>query len=236
MQRHPRREAPRRPLLVRARRRRVRKVVSFFLFRYRSGSVRNHDHEVLSAALGPTRRGARTLLSYRGRAGDGRAAMARIDPRPCSLPVRVRTQLLLAVFIDQLKRGRKTATIRLGDKSSKYRKGHVVLVTVGFQHSPRERIFEAVIDSVEVKRVSELSPRDIEHDNPEFRRARRDDPLPRADLRPQGGHERRRGHRRPLLRDLGAPVRDHRAAAPGRARPELAPGAAKLIGRLALQC
>ncbi len=74
------------------------------------------------------------------------------------------------IFVDQLRRGRKTATIRLGDKSSKYRKGEVVTVTVGFQHSPRERIFEAVIDSVEVKRVRELSPRDIEHDNPEFRR------------------------------------------------------------------
>ncbi len=74
------------------------------------------------------------------------------------------------VFIDQLKRGRKTATIRLGDKHGKYRKGEVVLVTVGFQHSPRERIFEAVIDGVEVKPVKELSPRDIEHDNPEFRR------------------------------------------------------------------
>ena len=74
------------------------------------------------------------------------------------------------VFVDQLKRGRKTATIRLGDKSKKYRKGEVVMITVGFQHSPREKIFEAVIDSVEVKRVDELSPRDIEHDNPEFRR------------------------------------------------------------------
>jgi hypothetical protein len=74
------------------------------------------------------------------------------------------------VFVDQLKRGRKTATIRLGDKSKKYRKGEVVMITVGFQHSPREKIFEAVIDTVEVKRVDELSPRDIEHDNPEFRR------------------------------------------------------------------
>ena len=74
------------------------------------------------------------------------------------------------LFVDQLKRGRKTATIRLGDKSKKYSKGEVVLITIGFQHSPRERIFEAVIDSVEVKRVSELSPRDVEHDNPEFRR------------------------------------------------------------------
>ncbi len=74
------------------------------------------------------------------------------------------------LFVDQLKRGRKTATIRLGDKSKKYAKGEVVLITVGFQHSPRERIFEAVIESVEVKRVSDLSRSDIEHDNPEFRR------------------------------------------------------------------
>jgi hypothetical protein len=74
------------------------------------------------------------------------------------------------IFADQLKRGRKTATIRLGDKSHKYRKNQAVLVTVGYQHSPREKIFDAVIDQVEVKRVRELSPRDIEHDNPEFRR------------------------------------------------------------------
>lgn len=75
-----------------------------------------------------------------------------------------------AVFADQLRNGRKTATIRLGDKSHKYHKNECVLVTIGYQHSPRERIFDAVIDSVEVKRVRDLSPRDIEHDNPEFRR------------------------------------------------------------------
>jgi hypothetical protein len=74
------------------------------------------------------------------------------------------------VFIDQLKRGRKTATIRLGDKSKKYDRGQMVWVTVGYRHGPREKIFSAVIDDVEVKRVEELSPRDIEHDNPEFRR------------------------------------------------------------------
>ena len=74
------------------------------------------------------------------------------------------------VFVDQLKRGRKTATIRLGDKSNKYERGQVVWITVGFRHSPREKIFTAVIDDVELKRVAELSPRDIEHDNPEFRR------------------------------------------------------------------
>lgn len=74
------------------------------------------------------------------------------------------------IFADQLKRGRKTATIRLGDKSHKYRKNQAVLVTIGYQFSPREKIFDAVIDAVEVKRVRDLSPRDIEHDNPEFRR------------------------------------------------------------------
>ncbi len=74
------------------------------------------------------------------------------------------------IFADQLKRGRKTATIRLGDKSYKYRRSQAVLVTIGFKHSPRERIFEAVIDDVDVMLLRELSPRDIEHDNPEFRR------------------------------------------------------------------
>ena len=75
-----------------------------------------------------------------------------------------------AVFGDQLKRGRKTATIRLGDKSAKYERGQLVWVTIGFRHSPREKLFAAVIDDVEVKPLSGLSRRDIEHDNPEFRR------------------------------------------------------------------
>jgi hypothetical protein len=74
------------------------------------------------------------------------------------------------VFVDQLKRGRKTATIRLGDKSNKYVRGQVVWITVGHRHAPREKIFAAAIDEVEVKRLRDLSPRDIEHDNPEFRR------------------------------------------------------------------
>jgi hypothetical protein len=74
------------------------------------------------------------------------------------------------VFVDQLRSGRKTATIRLGDKSRKYKRGQVVWVTVGYRHQPREKIFAAVIDDVEVKKVAELSPRDVEHDNPEFRR------------------------------------------------------------------
>jgi hypothetical protein len=71
---------------------------------------------------------------------------------------------------DQLRTGRKTATIRLGDKSAKYKKGMIVSVLVGVRYGQRERIFDAVIDKVEVARLGDLSPREIEHDNPEIRR------------------------------------------------------------------
>ena len=71
---------------------------------------------------------------------------------------------------DQLRSGRKTATIRLGDKSPKYKKGMIVTVLVGARYGARERVFDAVIDKVEVKRLGDLSPREIEHDNPELRR------------------------------------------------------------------
>jgi hypothetical protein len=74
------------------------------------------------------------------------------------------------VVADQLRTGRKSATIRLGDKSGKYKKGMVVQVLCGNRFSPRERIFDAVVDKVEVKTLGELSPREIEHDNPEIRR------------------------------------------------------------------
>src|SRR5207244_12218214 len=70
---------------------------------------------------------------------------------------------------DQLRSGRKTATIRLGDKSSKYKKGMIGQVLAGARYSPREKVFEAVIDKVEVKTLADLSPREIEHDNPEIR-------------------------------------------------------------------
>jgi hypothetical protein len=75
------------------------------------------------------------------------------------------------IVADQLRSRRKTATIRLGDKSAKYKKGMIVQVLAGARYSPREKIFDAVIDKVEVKTIGELSPREIEHDNPENRRA-----------------------------------------------------------------
>ena len=71
---------------------------------------------------------------------------------------------------NQLRSGRKSATIRLGDKSSKYKKGMIVAVLAGARFGPRKKVFDAVIDKVEVKTLGQLSPNEIEHDNPEIRR------------------------------------------------------------------
>ena len=46
----------------------------------------------------------------------------------------------------------------------------VVQVLVGQRYGPREKIFDAVIDKVDVKPLMDLSPREIEHDNPEIKR------------------------------------------------------------------
>jgi hypothetical protein len=70
---------------------------------------------------------------------------------------------------DQLRHRRKTVTIRLGDKSGKYRKGMVVKVLCGQRFGPRDLIFDAVLDKIEVKRLGEVSPREIQHDNSETR-------------------------------------------------------------------
>ena len=69
----------------------------------------------------------------------------------------------------QLKSHRKSATIRLGDKSRKYQKGMIVSVLCGARFGPRQHVFDAVIDKVDVKVLAELSPNEIEHDNPEIR-------------------------------------------------------------------
>jgi hypothetical protein len=74
------------------------------------------------------------------------------------------------MVVDQLRSRRKTATIRVGNKSAKYKKGMVVQVLVGARYGPREKVFDAVIDKVEVKALADVSPREIEHDNPEIRR------------------------------------------------------------------
>ena len=69
----------------------------------------------------------------------------------------------------QLRSHRKTATIRLGDKSRKYQKGMIVAVLVGQRFGPRDRVFDAVIDKVEVKPLGDVSPREMQHENASLR-------------------------------------------------------------------
>ena len=73
------------------------------------------------------------------------------------------------LYGDVLRNDRKTVSIRLGDKSDKYKTGMVVWITVGARFSRRQKLYSAILDRVEVKNISELSPRDIERENPEFR-------------------------------------------------------------------
>lgn len=73
------------------------------------------------------------------------------------------------LYGDALKRGRKSATIRLGDKADKYQTGQIVWVTLGQRYARRKKLFCAIVDNVEVKPAAELSPRDIQRENPEMR-------------------------------------------------------------------
>jgi 8-oxo-dGTP pyrophosphatase MutT (NUDIX family) len=57
---------------------RVAKVVTFFLFRYRSGSVDDHDHEVEEALWLPLAE-APERLSYKGEREMARAALSRLE-------------------------------------------------------------------------------------------------------------------------------------------------------------
>ena len=73
------------------------------------------------------------------------------------------------LYGDALRKGRKSATIRLGDKSDKYQTGQLVWVTIGQRFGRHHKLFTAILDAVEVKPIRELSPRDIQRENPEFR-------------------------------------------------------------------
>ena len=75
------------------------------------------------------------------------------------------------LYADALMRGRKSATIRLGDKSDKYRSGQVVWITAGRRYQVRQKLFTAVIDDVTVKKVGDLDMREVEKENLEFRSA-----------------------------------------------------------------
>lgn len=73
------------------------------------------------------------------------------------------------LYEDVLRNSRKTATIRLGDKSDKYVVGSLVWITVGPRFGRRQKLYTAILDRVDTKPIADLSPRDIERENPEMR-------------------------------------------------------------------
>jgi 8-oxo-dGTP pyrophosphatase MutT (NUDIX family) len=58
---------------------RVMKIVSFFLFRYRAGSIEDHDHEVEQALWIPLEE-APDRLAYRGERDMAKIALSRVAP------------------------------------------------------------------------------------------------------------------------------------------------------------
>ena len=152
---------------------RIFKVVSFYLVRYAGGRLGDippeFRHEVAEARWLPLEDAPR-LLAYRGEREMAEKALMMLAARRPPVNAMYALNFYSPIVADQLRTHRKTATIRLGDKSRKYKKGMVVSVLFGARYGPREKVFDAVIDKVEVKDLGELSPREIEHDNPEIRR------------------------------------------------------------------
>ena len=188
---------------------RVFKVVSFYLFRYARGRLgeipAEHAHEVDADTLAPPGRGARASR-LQGRARDGRRAQSFSPKKPYDgaalSPVwpMYALNFYSPIVADQLRSRRKTATIRLGDKSGKYKKDG----RAGprrLRYGPREKIFDAVIDKVEVKPLGECS-RGRSRRTTRRSSARRHGQLPRPALQPRRDRGRH-GHGHPLLRDPG---------------------------------
>ena len=90
------------------------------------------------------------------------------------------------IYADALMRGRKSATIRLGDKSDKYRSGQLVWITVGRKYQVRRKLFTAIIDDVTVKPVGGLTMMEVEKENLEFRSPEDVMTTPLSHLRPRG--------------------------------------------------
>ena len=127
------------------------------------------------------------------------------------------------IVADQLRSGRKSATIRLGDKSGKYKKGMVVAVLCGARYGQREKVFDAVIDKVEVKRVK--LPARSSTDNPEIKRTEEMARFLGQLYNRGGGRGRDRDgdplladHRFDVLRNVGEPMVPPRGPPPSSQR------------------
>ena len=163
---------------------------SFYLLRYRRGRI---DDPRPRSATRSTRawlplEDAPRLLAYKSEREMAEKALAASRRKPYDPATSVAEPMYALNFYspivaDQLRTRRKTATIRLGDKSAKYKKGMIVQVLAGARYSPRDKIFDAVIDKVEVKTIAELTARDRAR-QPRDPEARGDAGLPQPALQP----------------------------------------------------
>jgi hypothetical protein len=63
---------------------------------------------------------------------------------------------------------KKTATIRPGDISDIYSENSIVWVTFGKKYGPKKKLYQAIIDRALIKRFSDLTKADLNHQNPEL--------------------------------------------------------------------
>lgn len=63
---------------------------------------------------------------------------------------------------------KKNCTVRLGDVRSQYPESSVVWITTGKKYETKKKLFSAFIDKVRVKKFSELTSRDLGHQNPDI--------------------------------------------------------------------
>ncbi|MCX7780269.1 MAG: RNA-binding protein [Negativicutes bacterium] len=63
----------------------------------------------------------------------------------------------------------KNVTVRLGDVRDVYPENSVVWITFGKKFQPKRKLYPAIIDRVYIKKFSELTTHDLDHQNPELR-------------------------------------------------------------------
>ena len=115
-------------------------MVSFYLLRYSSGRLGDvppeHAHEVAEARWLPLEE-APKLLAY---GGEREMAAKRGDTEALIiLNALYALNFYSPLVAEQLRSLRKTATIRLGDRSGKYRKGMIVQVLAAPASAPARR-------------------------------------------------------------------------------------------------
>ena len=63
----------------------------------------------------------------------------------------------------------KNCTVRLGDTRDTYPENSVVWITVGNKFSPKRKLFSAIIDKAYIKKFTDLTANDLDHQNPEIK-------------------------------------------------------------------